>query len=150
MLENETSAVPKLVQRSERIKNGEGVSRFHSLTHLSEQTRTYFPKSSRNTLLLTLLPFRGNPRTLADDPERPISRRKSVWSISRRAQFWSEHKEPRQANRSYLQRGHRTVQRYSALKIKTILEQIIQKINLYCLVYGLQKRLETMCQRHKT
>ena len=67
-------------------RNGEGVCRFHALTHLSEPTRTYFPKSSLNTLLLTLLPFRGRSRTLANDPEQPISRRKSVWSISSRAQ----------------------------------------------------------------
>ena len=71
-----------LVQTS----NGEGVCRFHALMHLSEPTRTYFPKSPANTLLLTLLPFCGSPRTLADDPEQHISRRKSVWSISRRAQ----------------------------------------------------------------
>ena len=67
-------------------RNGEGVCRFHALTHLSEPTRTYFPKSSLNTLLLTLLPFRGTPRTPANDTERGISRRNSVWSISSRAQ----------------------------------------------------------------
>ena len=48
---------------AERTKNGEGVCRFRALTHLNEPTRTYFPKSSQNTLLLTLLPFCGSPRT---------------------------------------------------------------------------------------
>ena len=72
--------------RNDSQKYGEGESRFQTLTHFSERLRTIFPKSSRNTLLITLRPFRGSPRTLANDPEQPISRRKSVWSISRRAQ----------------------------------------------------------------
>ena len=63
-------------------KNGEGVCRFHALTHLSEPTRTYFPQSWANT------PSRdcGRRRTPTNDPEQPISRRQSVWSISSRAQ----------------------------------------------------------------
>ena len=63
-------------------KNGEGVCRFHALTHLSEPTRTYFPKSSANT------PSRdcGHPRTPTNELEQPISRRISVWRISSRAQ----------------------------------------------------------------
>ena len=67
-------------------KYGEGVCRFHALTHLSEPTRTYFPKSSGNTPPHTPPQDCGRPRTPANDPEQPISRRKSVWSISSRAQ----------------------------------------------------------------
>ena len=59
-------------------QNGEGVCRFHALTHLSEPTRTYFPKSSANTPPHTPPQDCGRPRTLANDPEQPISRRKSV------------------------------------------------------------------------
>ena len=68
---------------------GEGVCRFHVLTHLSETTRTYFPKSSRNTPPHTPPQDCGRPRTLTNDSEQPISRRKSVWSISRLKPFIS-------------------------------------------------------------
>ena len=67
-------------------KNGEGVCRFHALTHLSEPTRTYFPKSSANTPSHTPSRDRGRRRTPTNDSEQPISRRKSVWSISSRTQ----------------------------------------------------------------
>lgn len=62
------------------------VYQFHSLTHLSEATRTFFPKSSG---FLTPLPTPkgcGSPRKPTNDSEQPISRWESVWSISRRAQ----------------------------------------------------------------
>ena len=53
---------------------GEGVCRFHVLTHLSETTRTYFPKSSRNTPPQ----YCGSPRTLANDPE--LGHLDAIWS----------------------------------------------------------------------
>ena len=58
--------------------NGEGESRFQTLTHLSEPPRTFFPKSSRNTLLITLRPFCGSPRTPADNPE--LGHLDAIWS----------------------------------------------------------------------
>ena len=44
-LENETSAVTKLVQRSERNKNGEGVSRFHPIWAVVGGPGTFKSKS---------------------------------------------------------------------------------------------------------
>ena len=66
--------------------NGEGVSRFHSLTHLSEPIRTFFPKSSRFPTPFPTPKVCGMSRTPTHDSEQPISRGNSVWSISRRAQ----------------------------------------------------------------
>ena len=74
-------------------KYGEGVSRFHSLTHLSERTRTYFPKSSGFPTPKGC----GRSRTSTNDSEQPISRRKSVWSISRRAQSGRFHRTQKKA-----------------------------------------------------
>jgi len=42
-MENETSAVTKLVQRSERNKNGEGVRPFDLQTEVHERIRTFIP-----------------------------------------------------------------------------------------------------------
>ena len=49
--------------------NGEGVSRFHSLTHLSEPTRTFFPKSSGFPTPFPTPKECGRSRTSTNDSE---------------------------------------------------------------------------------
>ena len=58
--------------------NGEGESRFQTLTHFSERLRTIFPKSSANTPPHTPPQDCGRPRTLANDPE--LGHLDAIWS----------------------------------------------------------------------
>ena len=67
-------------------KYGEGVCRFHALTHLSEPIRTFFPKSSGFPTPFPTPKGCGRSRTSTNDSEQPIARWKSVWRISSRAQ----------------------------------------------------------------
>ena len=57
---------------------GEGVSRFHSLTHLSEQTRTFFPKSSGFPTPFPTPKGCGSRRTPMHNPE--LGQVDAIWS----------------------------------------------------------------------
>ena len=69
-LENETSAVTKLVQRSELNKNGKGVRQFDLQTDVHARIRTSFLIVLTYTIPFTLLVFHGCRRTSANHQER--------------------------------------------------------------------------------
>ena len=59
----------ELGELSRTATNGQGKSRFQTLTDLNERPRTYFPKSSANTPSHTPSRDRGRRRTHTNDPE---------------------------------------------------------------------------------